>query len=409
MRVAYVVNQYPKVSHSFIRREILALEKLGVNVARFALRGWKDDLVDASDVSERERTEYLLRDGVLPLLSALVLQIVLNSSRFLRALGQTLRMIHRTDRTLALHAITLAEACYLARRMRGRDITHMHAHFGTNSTEVAMLASTLTDIPYSFTVHGPDEFDKPEFIKLALKVRHARFVVAISDFCASQIYRWSAYQDWKKVAIVRCGIDPDFGAAAYIPPQSPQRLVCIGRLAPQKGHMLLVQAAARASRDIADLEITLIGDGEMRGEIESLTQSEGLTSTIRFVGWKDTEGVRRELVSARGLVLASFAEGLPIVIMEAMSLGRAVIAADIAAIPELVQTGETGWLFSPGSMESLSSAITQCLSTTEADHVAMGERARKVIQQRHDQDREASVLAKLFSGQVTVANLRGAQ
>lgn len=407
MKVAYVVNQYPKVSHSFIRREILALESHGVQVCRYAIRGWAENVVDPVDMAERNLTSYLLRDGLLPLVFALFYQLFNAPGRLMRAVGQALAMVRKTDRSVALHIITLAEACLLARRMQGRGITHMHAHFGTNSTELAMLASTLSGIPYSFTVHGPDEFDKPEFIQLGKKVQNAKFVIAISDFCASQIYRWCAYEDWSKVAIVRCGLDASFGVNHYAPPAHPRRLVCVGRLAAQKGHMLLMKALANVIADIPDIELVLIGDGEMRAEIEAQIRNEGLEDAVQITGWKDTEGVRDALIAGRGLVLGSFAEGLPIVIMEAMSLGRAVIAADIAAIPELVQTDKTGWLYAPGSVESLSEAIRACVTAQEGAHMDMGERAQRAIKERHDQAREAGLLARLFAGQLEPSNLRG--
>lgn len=409
MKVAYVVNQYPKVSHSFIRREILALENHGVQVSRYAIRGWAENVVDPVDIAERNLTSYLLRDGLLPLALALLYQLFSAPGRLLEALGQALAMVRKTDRSVALHLITLAEACLLARLMRGRGITHMHAHFGTNSTELAMLASTLSGVPYSFTVHGPDEFDKPEFIKLGKKVRNAKFVIAISDFCASQIYRWCTYEDWNKVAIVRCGLDASFAVNHYAPPAHPRRLVCVGRLAAQKGHMLLMKALAKVIADIPDIELVLIGDGEMRAEIEAQIRNEGLEHAVQITGWKDTDGVRDALIAGRGLVLGSFAEGLPIVIMEAMSLGRAVIAADIAAIPELVQTDKTGWLYAPGSVESLAEAIRACVTAQEAAHMDMGVRAQRAIKERHDQAREAGLLAGLFAGQLEPSNLRGWQ
>lgn len=403
MKVAYVVNQYPKVSHSFIRREILALEKAGVRVARYAMRGWNGDAVDEADLAERDATGYLLKAGLLPLAIASIRQCVSRPKRFFRAVRQSLELIGRTDRSLALHAITLAEACLLAEWITRDGVAHLHAHFGTNSTEVAMLASTLSGVPYSFTVHGPDEFDKPEFIKLRMKVRHAKFVVAISDFCASQIYRWSAYEDWEKVAIVRCGVDASFGNGHDAAPAAERRLICVGRLSAQKGHMLLIDALSEVAKDIDGLELVLIGDGELRDEIEALVRARGLGHAVRITGWKDTQGVREELLAGRALVLASFAEGLPVVIMEAMSLGRAVIASGIAAIPELVQPARTGWLVSPGSVASLAEAIRQCMAMTDADHAEMGARARQLVGERHDQDHEASLLARLFAGQARPA------
>ena len=151
MQVAYLINQYPKTSHSFIRREILALEAAGQTVVRTAMRGWDADLVDPDDRAEQQRTFYLLKDGARPLAAAMMRLAVKRPAKFGQAVKLTVAMMRRSDRSAALHAITLAEACLLVEYLEKAGATHIHAHFGTNSAEVAMLASCLSDIPYSFT------------------------------------------------------------------------------------------------------------------------------------------------------------------------------------------------------------------------------------------------------------------
>lgn len=395
--IAYIVNQYPKVSHSFVRREILSLERGGTPVRRFAMRGWDAELVDPEDIAERDLTTYLLRGGAFPLLLGLALSGLTRPRRFLSALAQSVRMMRRSDRSIALHVITLFEAGLLARKARADGVTHIHAHFGTNSAEVAMLASLLSGLSYSFTVHGPDEFDKPEFIRIRDKVRHAKFVVAISAFCTSQLYRWADFADWKKVKVVRCGIAESYHSDGEDVLARPNRLVCVGRLSAQKGHKLLLEAAARVVGQGGDLELVLVGDGEMRCEVEALIRALGLTDRVRITGWASGEEVRREILAARGLVLTSFAEGLPVVIMEAMALRRIVLATQIAAIPELVLDGDTGLLFPAGSVEAAADAIYRCLAMSAGDCEAMGDRARALVMQRHDVDREASYLGRLFA------------
>jgi len=205
LKIAYLVNQYPKVSHSFIRREILALERLGLEVQRLALRGWEGPLPDEEDRREREQTRYVLRGGPLALVVPTLLALLRAPACFFTALRLSLKMARESDRALAYYLIYLAEACSILAWLRASGTCQIHAHFGTNSTDVAMLVNALGGPPYSFTVHGPEEFLRP--IGLREKIRRSAFVVAISSFGRSQLCLWSQYGDWPKIRIVHCGLE----------------------------------------------------------------------------------------------------------------------------------------------------------------------------------------------------------
>jgi colanic acid/amylovoran biosynthesis glycosyltransferase len=396
MNIAYLVNQYPKISHSFIRREILALERQGYKVQRLAMRGWKDELRDEEDIRERAVTRYVLQDGALAMAMDVVRMAVKRPGRFARALALACKIGLRADRPLPLHLIYLAEACRIVPWMAAHGARHLHAHFGTNSTEVAMLASMLGGPAYSFTVHGPEEFDKPELLWLGEKIRRSAFVVAVSSFGRSQLFRWAAYADWAKVQVVHCGIDPGFHAVAPRPSPAAPRLVCVGRLCEQKGQMLLVRAVQAVVAKGIPIHLVLAGDGEMRGEIEALIAANDLGSHISITGWINGDQVREEMLSARAMVLPSFAEGLPVVVMEAMALRRPVLTTYIAGIPELVRHGETGWLFPAGDVEALAAALEACLAATPAQLEAMGEAGHQRVLARHAVDTEAAKLAQLM-------------
>ena len=176
-RIAYFINQYPKVSHSFIRREIQALERHGFDILRIALRGWDGEAVDDHDTQERAQTRYVLQRGLPALLLATLRMIIASPGRFTRALALAIRMGRRSDRPLSYHLVYLAEACRILPWLKTFGATHLHAHFGTNSTAVAMLCRVLGGPTYSFTAHGPEEFDKPMAIRLDEKINHAAFVV----------------------------------------------------------------------------------------------------------------------------------------------------------------------------------------------------------------------------------------
>lgn len=396
LRIAYFINQYPKVSHSFIRREILALERLGFEVLRIALRGWNESVADPEDVAEKARTRFVLHGGVLPLLFAMLRTMVSAPLCFLRALALALRMSRHADRAWPYHLVYLAEACRMLPWLRGQGVRHVHAHFGTNSTEVVMLVQALGGPGYSFTVHGPEEFDKPQFIHLGEKIRRSKFVVAISSFGRSQLYRWVDHAHWPKVQVVHCGLEAAFHDVPPSEPPDVPRLVCVGRLCEQKGQLLLVQALASLAQRGIPCELVLAGDGEMRAEVEALIAANKLGDRVRITGWISSAQVRSELLAARAMVLPSFAEGLPVVVMEAMALRRPVLTTAIAGIPELVRHGENGWLFTAGSVDELAQAMQDCLTTPAARMATMGADARTRVLQRHSVDVEAAKLAQHF-------------
>ncbi|MDP1766670.1 MAG: colanic acid biosynthesis glycosyltransferase WcaL, partial [Methylotenera sp.] len=206
MQISYFINQYPKVSHSFIRREILALERQGFDVQRIALRGWDGDVVDSEDKRELKLTHYVLQQGVMPLLMATMRVLFTTPVRFLAGLKLAIKMGWKAERAMPYHLIYLAEACRILPWLKAHNSRHIHAHFGTNSAEVVMLAHELGGPEYSFTVHGPEEFDKPQFLGLGEKIRRSAFVVAISSFGRSQLFRWVAHSYWNKVKVVHCGL-----------------------------------------------------------------------------------------------------------------------------------------------------------------------------------------------------------
>lgn len=402
MRIAYFINQYPKVSHSFIRREILALERLGLTVQRIALRGLRDDLVDADDLSERSNTQYVLDGGMVSILIAVIKTLVSSPLQFFRALKLALKMGWHADRPLPYHFIYFAEACQVATWMKAFGAKHVHAHFGSNSAEVVMLAHALGGPPYSFTVHGPEEFDKPQALKLAEKIQHAAFVVAISSYGRSQLFRWLVHECWSKVKIIHCGLEQSFydGESTPVAEKTalPQvaRLVCVGRLCEQKGQLLLLEACRNLKEKGLIFELVLAGDGEMRAEVENMVKTYGLGANIRITGWISSKQVREEIVASHAMVLPSFAEGLPVVIMEAMALKRPVISTYVAGIPELVIDGKNGWLIPAGSVTALTAAIEDLLAASYGQLKAMGDAAYARVRERHDIDTEAKKLAALF-------------
>ncbi len=394
MQISYLINQYPKVSHSFIRREILALERQGFNVQRIALRGWNEGVVDAEDISEQKKTQYVLQQGLISLLAAMARSLIFSPKRFFVALRLAFNMARRSEKSLPYHLIYLAEACTMVSWLKAHQSQHLHAHFGTNSAEISMLTSVLANLPYSFTVHGPEEFDKPQALGLNTTISRSKFVVAISSFGRSQLYRCANFIDWEKIKIVHCGLEKSFYDVPVQPITTLSRLVCVGRLCEQKGQMLLLEAAKKLRDEGVVFELVLAGDGEMRAEIEALISQYQLKNEVKITGWISSEEVRHLILSSQALVLPSFAEGLPVVIMEAMSLRRPVISTYIAGIPELLKHEVNGWLCVAGDIDALTTAMHEALNTPLDTLQKMGEAAYSRVIARHNIDTEATKLAK---------------
>lgn len=396
IRIGYVVNTYPRPSQTFIRREIQALEAAGLSITRFAMRPDPQPLVTPVDKAEFAATEYVLDRGALTLGLALLRGVL----RHPRAAGAAISAGLRggKGRGLLRQLIYLAEGAWLARRCRAAGIAHLHAHFGTNSTDVARYSRLMGGPGYSMTVHGPEEFDAIGALNLEAKIADACFVVAVSDFGRSQLARWTPAADWPKLQVVHCGIDRHvFAQPRPLPPGPgpghPLQLVSIGRFVEQKGQMMLLEAMARVRQP---MHLRLVGDGPLAPAIRQTIARLGIADRVSLPGWMDEGQVAEALSQAHVMVMPSFAEGLPVALMEAMAAARPCITTYVAGIPELVLDRRTGWLVPAGSADALAAALDEAALSPPERLAEMGAAARERALARHDICDSAARLAQLF-------------
>jgi colanic acid/amylovoran biosynthesis glycosyltransferase len=394
-QMGYLMNAYPMTSTTFIRGEIEALESTGVDVRRFAIRRWDQALVDPADITEAARTEYLLTGNLLSLIFGPLVELFTNPGGLAKALRTWIAQMRYSDGGLVKNVAYFLEAIQLRRKTKQAGIRHLHVHFSTNATAVAMLSKLLGGPSYSFTAHGPDEFSDRTSGRLLTKIKHAAFVIAISDFCKVQLICYSDMRFWDRIHVVRCGIRLDEFTPGDSLHSIEHTFVCVGRLCTQKGQLLLPKAAAALRDEFADLRIVLIGDGPIRGSLEELIVRYRVADMFELRGWQPNAEVRRAVQRSRAFLLPSFAEGLPVAIMEAFALNRPVISTFIAGIPELLSS-ECGWIVQAGSESGLLEAMRAALRADPGQLEKLGTEGRRRVEDGHNVTANVRQLRRLF-------------
>jgi len=397
LRLAYLVSAYPGTSHTFISREIAALRDLGVSLDTFSIKpATPAELEDAVLRREAERTYTVRLQPLASFLAAQVAALLSRPRRYLAVLGRALA--HRPPglRGFGMSFVYFAEAVLLARELKRRQITRLHNHFANAGAITGYLAASLLEIPWSFTKHGISETDYPSGLLLAKKIEAAEFVVCVSYFGRAQAMRLVAPDQWHKLRIVRCGL-PLGQLPKRVPAGGMRRIVCVGRLSPEKGQAGLLQAFASVCAGSPELELVFVGDGPEAANLHSIADRASLSGKVVFTGRLSEQDTLEQIAASDILVLPSFMEGLPIVLMEAMAMGTAVIASRVAGIPELVKDGQSGLLFTPSDWEELAECIRQLLSD-RALHQTLVKNAEVAVSDEYDIRKSASRLRELFTG-----------
>ncbi len=397
--IAYVTGQYPSVSHTFIQREVEGLRTLGVEVLTCSVRRPPQNVViGPCQAQEAARTFGILDAAKSPfrLITAHAHMVRRNPSRWFSALRLAWRIRPPGTRALLWQLFYFLEAGILSDYLLPRGVAHIHNHFGDSSGSLTMIASEMSGIPFSITLHGPTIFFEMHLWRIDAKVARASFIACISHFCRSQAMLFSDQKDWPKLRIVHCGVTTGAYGTHPRPPFSGH-VAFVGRLDAVKGVPLLLEAFATARLHHPQARLTIAGDGPARTALEAQAATLGITPAVRFTGYLDEAAVAALLAEADMLVLPSFAEGLPVVLMEAMASRIPVIATQVAGVPELVENGISGFIVPPGDVESLTRRLEDLLSDPDMCH-RMGEAGRQKVLTEHDIRAEVAWLHQLFAG-----------
>jgi glycosyltransferase involved in cell wall biosynthesis len=403
-RVAYITTHYPALSHTFIQREVAALRRSGVEVHTISMRRTAGEHLLSSEHRDAARTTYAIRPARWGhVLSTHLGALCRHPRGYLATLRTALGLAPARTLGRLWQVFYFGEAILVWRYCAERAVAHVHSHHGSAPADVALLAahfgnaSSCGPRTWSLTVHGPIELSDVSWFGLAEKARRADAVVCISDFARSQLMALTDAREWPKLRVVRCGLSLDEYEHCGTPAGGRPRVLCVGRLVQEKGHAVLLQATAQLAREGHELEVALVGSGPLRDQLEGLARRLGIGDRVDFAGALGYEQVRQRYAMATLFCSPSFAEGLPVVLMEAMASGRAVIATAIAGVRELVHDEQTGLLVTPGRPDELAAAIARLLEDPDL-RKRLSRAGRRRVASEFDVDRSAQLLRELFSG-----------
>lgn len=407
LRIAYLTGRYPSVTHTFVLGEIRALARLGVDVRRFSI--WPTAERDL--LSDVDREEWRCTDALLPPRPAQLLRSHLRALvRAPRAYASTLiRALALSSPGLRRRGLAVSwfvEAIMLWDECRRQSVCHIHAQLDGSAPMLAMLAVGFANgadnrsrWSWSQRLHGSKEFYEIHRERLAVRAASAGFIACISDYTRSQAMAFVPEELWPKLHVIRCGVDLSQFTPRGSRSNQALRILTVGRVDAMKGTVLLLQAlASLAERGLEPL-LTIIGDGPSRAKAVALADRLGIADRVSWEGATGHDRIPEFYAECDVFCLPSFAEGVPIVLMEAMAMEIPVVANAITGIVELVDDGVSGFLVRPGRVDQLADRLGRLLEDP-ALRSSMGRAGRSKVLAEYDLERNVAALARLFTAQL---------
>jgi glycosyltransferase involved in cell wall biosynthesis len=388
-RCAYLVSRYPLQTHTFILNEVRAMRDAGVHIETISIRRVPPEaLLSEADRREFERTHALLPVAPAQLARAHARALRRGPLAYLRVLASALRSSHGGARATLWQLFYFGEAVLLWAWLEDRGLRHIHVHHANVSSDVALLACRFANVAgpgdaerwtWSVTVHGPAEFVDVPGYKLQLKAEAADAVICVSDFARSQLLSIVGASAGERLHTVHCGVDMErFSPRAPTHHEGPMSVLTVAQLAPRKGLDVLLDAVALLRARDVPVEAVIVGDGDQRRHLETRARDLGLEDVVTFAGAVGQDRIPDYYAGADVFCLPSFAEGIPIVLMEAMARQLPVVATAVMGVPELVVDRRSGLLVPPARADLLADALEE-LAHDPALRERLGVEARKHV------------------------------
>jgi glycosyltransferase involved in cell wall biosynthesis len=408
--VAVLITHFPRIDETFILREINELERNGQPVVVVPL------VRDHPNVVHEEAKPWMHRARFSPLFSRSILRsnlraLVAMPGRYLRTLLTIIRKTMWRPSTLLRSVALFPRSVHLANELTTLGIRHVHAHFASHATTMAWIMASLSDLTYSFTVHGPDVF--VHRLLLAEKIEKAAFVRCTSTFSKAFLSGLYPRRTHGRVEVVRTGVNPEVYAEAVRPrTKKAIQLLSVAALTPSRGFPMLIDALAQLVRDGVDVECRIVGDGRLRNAANQWIARHGLKDRVRLLGNLPQHEVARLMGEADIFVLPSIIakdgqmDGIPVSLMEAMAAGKPVVGSAISGIPELVRDEVSGILVDAAYATRIAAAVKR-LAEDASLRERFGRAGRAFVEEHYDLRRNAQALVALFD-RAAVANLPSA-
>lgn len=403
-RLAYLISRYPAVSHTFILREICELRRLGIEVCPISINppDRPAENLTSEERAEAERTFFVKSAPPAQLAGAVLRSALLCPMGVCRGLLLAFQLGGLNPKDVLMRLFYLFEALVAGDWMRRQKLRHLHVHFATPAATVALFVRRVFGVPFSLTVHGPDEFYNVEHYHLAEKIRAATFLCCIGRYCRSQLMKLSEPHHWPKLELSPLGVDSArFQNERPAGSGSVTRILCVGRLVPAKGQAVLLAAIRLLVDKGRRVELLLAGDGPDRLRLEALATEYGVHSQCEFSGSVNPDRVQALYARADVFVLPSFAEGIPVVLMEAMAMGIPCVSTTVNGISELIESGKQGLLVPPSDAEALCAAIERLIDDG-ALRASIREAARARVMSHYELSTNVRRLSEIFRARLSV-------
>jgi colanic acid/amylovoran biosynthesis glycosyltransferase len=395
MKVAYLLSQYPTIGHTYLLRELRGLRELGWDIPTVSIRRPDRQPGEMLEIEREEAagTFYVLQGGLAAFALDHLAVLASRPMHYLKGLLYAFSLGGPDLKKCLYSLIYFAEGVRAGRWMMRHGVTHFHSHF---STTVGLLILKVFPLTMSATIHGPEEFVDPAGFYLKQKIQASRFVCAISFFGRSQLAQLVSWEMWDRLEVARLGIDPSvYEPGPFRESPGTYEIVCVGRLTPFKGQHVLLECVRRLIAQGRDVHLRLIGDGPDRGGLVARIRELGLVDRVTVEGWMNQDEVREMYRRADIFALASFAEGVPVVLMEAMAMELPCVATRVTGVPELIQDGIDGLLVTPSDPEELADAIARLIDEP-ALRRRLAEAGRRRVCGRYNLAANVARLADIF-------------
>lgn len=404
LRVGYVVKRYPRYSETFIVTEILAHEAAGLEIDIFSLHPSHDDHYQDAIAHVRADVHYLLppaagttpkafaTDGVK---AADLWETIQEAASVLPGLWSGL------EKARGMQAMDLYHGVLLAREVRLRGITHLHAHFASTATAVARLAANFAEVPYTFTAHAKDIFhESVRTDHLRLAIEDAAAVITVSDYNLAHL-RQTYGTPTAKIRHLYNGLALELFPFETPVKRSPE-VISVARLIEKKGIEDLISACVVLVGRGSQFSCQIIGTGPLKEKLRAQIRDLRLQETVELIGpRRQAEVIRhiqRAAVFAGPYVVGADGnrEGIPTVLLEAMALGTPCVATDVTGIPEVVRHNETGLMVPEHAPEALADAIERLIADPQL-RVRLATNARRLVEAEFDTRRNSARLREIFN------------